>query len=88
MSIAGPPSFGVAGKLLAGLARRLLQRRLQHQILDRVAGEKQLGEGDEIGALGRRLGARGTRLRSIAVDVADDRVQLRKRQLEAVRDLP
>ena len=79
-----PAVVRVAGKGFAGLARRLLERRLQHQVLDWVAGEIKLGEGDEIGALGRGLGAGGTRLRQIAVDIAHDRIQLRKRKLEAV----
>jgi hypothetical protein len=37
--------------------------------------------------LRRGLGARGARLAHIALDVADDRIQLRERQLEAVCDL-
>ena len=81
-----PAVVRVGGKVLAGLARRLLERRLQHQILDWVAGEIKLGEGDEIGALGRGFGAGGTRLLQIAVDIAHDRVELRKRKLEAVCD--
>ena len=42
-------------------ARRLLESGLQHQILGRIAGEKKLGEGDQVGA--RRGGARA-RLRA------------------------
>ena len=72
------------GEVLAGLARRLLERGLQHQVLDWVAGEIKLGEGDEVGALGRGLGAGGARLLQVAVDIAHDRVELRKRKLEAV----
>ena len=75
----------VAGKGLAGLARCLLERGLQHQILDWVTGEIKLGVGDEVGALCRGLGARGPRLLQIAVDVAHDGVQLRERELEAVK---
>ena len=70
----------VAGKGLAGLARRLLKRRLQHQILDWVAGEIKLGEGDQVGTLCRSFGAGGARLLQIAVNVANDGVQLRERE--------
>ena len=75
----------VVGEGLAGLARRLLERGLQHQILDWVPGEIKLGEGDEIGALCRGFRPRGARLLQIAADVAHDGVQLGKRELEAVK---
>ena len=74
----------IVGEGLAGLARRLLERGLQHQILDWVAGEIELGEGDEVGALCRGLRPRNPRLLQIAVDVAHDGVQLGKREPEAV----
>jgi hypothetical protein len=58
--------------------------RLQHQIFDGVAGKIKLGEGDDVGAFDRGFGAGSARLLQVAVDAANDRVQLRQRELEAV----
>ena len=84
MRIGGPAVSGVARELLACRARRLLQRGLQHEVLDRVAGEIKLGEGDQVGA--RRGGAERAPARaffSIALKIAHDGVELRERELEA-----
>ena len=70
----GAAILGVAGQRLARLARRFLQGRLQHQILDRVAGEKQLGKGDQVGAGFGRARARLAGSLQIALD---DRPQRR-----------
>ena len=67
----------IPGKRLAGLARRVLQGGLQHQILDRVAGKKQLGEGDQIGAGFGGTGARLARFLQIAIEIAHDGIELR-----------
>jgi hypothetical protein len=52
------------------------ETRLQHEILRRVAGDGQLGEGDDVapGCLG--LVVRGADARDIAVEIADLRVDL------------
>ena len=39
---------------------------MQHQVLRRIAGDEQLGEEHEVGALARRIGARLARLGEIA----------------------
>src|SRR5581483_2355731 len=56
--------------------------RLEDQVLGRIAGDGELGEQHEIGAERRRLGARAARLLGIAVDIADDRIELRERDRE------
>ncbi len=40
----------VPGQRLARLPRRPLQSRLQHQVLERIAGQKELCEHDQLGA--------------------------------------
>ena len=75
---------GVAGKRLAGLARRLLEGRLQREVLDRIAGQVELREGDQVGALHGRMRARRAGFAHIALDVADDGVELRQRELEGI----
>ena len=64
----------LAGKLGGGGHGGALESRLQHQILGRVAGQKQFGKDDEIGARQRGLAAGGHGLFDIARDVADDGV--------------
>src|SRR5262249_2561469 len=61
-----------------------LQRRLEHEVLRRIAADEQLRKGDEVGAVPLRLGARGARLGGVAVDVADGRVELRDRDRKGV----
>ncbi len=73
---------GVAGKLLSGFAGGLLQCGLQHQVLDGVAGEIKLAEGDEIGARFRGARARLASFAQIALEVAHHRVELRQRELK------
>ncbi len=65
---------GVARKLLGRLARRLLQRGLQHQVLERIAGEVELGEGDQVRAGCCRAGADLAGPGHVAGKVADDGV--------------
>ncbi len=76
----------LARERLARLARRLLQRGLEHEILGRIAGEEELGEGDEVSALFRRARAGRARHAEIAFDIAQNRVELRESELEPVFD--
>ena len=74
------------------LARERLQRRaagflkgrLQHEILGRIARQKQFAEQDEIGAERGRLRAGGADRAGVAFDIADDAVDLRERDDETV----
>ncbi len=84
-STAGPPSAGFGGELLGGLPGRGAERRLQHQVLRRIADQKQFG--------GRPAGQRRASLASaraaahlggIAGDVADRRIELGEGDREAV----
>ena len=52
----------------------------EDQVLGRVAGQGQLGEHDQVGALAGRLGIGGKHLLDVAVEVPDDRVDLRPRE--------
>ncbi len=79
----GRPAVGrILRQRLAGLARRALQGRLQHQIFERIAGEIELGEDDQVGAGLAHGRARRPGSLEIALDIAHDRVELRKRELE------
>ena len=60
-----------------GLDRRAaggLECRLEHQVLGRIAGNEQLGENDQIGALGRGGHASPAHFLGIAGDIADSRI--------------
>ena len=76
---ASSPSPSAASRAASRLdqrRRRLDERAPQHQIFGRVAGEHHLGEGDEMrAALGRVLRP-GDDVVCVAVEVADDRVDL------------
>jgi len=61
---------------LDGGAAGGLERRLEHQIFGRIAGDEQLRIDHEVGALPGRGGARAARLVGIAGDVADGRIEL------------
>ena len=58
---------------------------LEQQVLGRVAGERQLGEDDELRARRARRGDLAGDLRLVAGDVADDGVDLRERDRAAGR---
>ncbi len=47
----------VCRKVLQHRTGGVLEGRLQHQVFGWVAGDEQLGEDDEVGALGGRFGA-------------------------------
>ena len=84
ISTAGPPSAVSRAKRLDGGAAGGLERRLEHQILRRIAGDEKFGEGDDVGALARGLRARRAGAFEIAGDIADDRVELRHGNGEVV----
>ena len=73
---------GARRDLLERLTRLRHERRAQQQVFGRVAGDRELGEGDEIAA--RRLGAVvGIEdARRVAVEVADHEIELRGRDAE------
>ena len=61
-----------------------LERRLEHQVLRRIAGDEELGEEDQVGPERGGAGARLTGAGDVAGDVADGRVELGEGDLEAV----
>ena len=61
-----------------GLDRAADELGLEHEILDRIAGELQFGGDDEVGALPRRRGADGEDRGGVAGEVADALVHLRQ----------
>src|SRR5262249_38662208 len=66
-----------------GAAGRL-ERRLEHQVLRRIAGDEQLGKGHELGTELCGFIAGAADLGGVAGDVADRRIELRKRDFQAV----
>ncbi len=79
-----PAVGGLAREALAGGAAGLLERRLEHQILGRISGEIELGRHHQIRAEARGLGARPAQTLEVALDVADDRRDLREGDDEAI----
>ena len=75
-----PDERGQALRLRRNRAQRLLrradERRSQEQVLGRVAGDGELGQEHDVGALVARLGKSGENALAVAVQVADDRVDL------------
>ena len=67
---------GVGGQRLDRRARGVLQGRLQHQVLGRIADHDELGEHHEIGAGRGGPGAEAADPLEVARDVADGRVGL------------
>ena len=72
----------LAGQRLDARPRRGGERRLEDEILGRIAGDEKLGEDDEIGT--ERGGARTqfAQLGDVAVDVAHRRIRLGERDLQ------
>ena len=67
---------GAGRELVERLGRLRDERRPQQQVLGRVAGDRQLGEDDEIAARGLRLLVGVEDPLGVAVEVADDDVDL------------
>ena len=80
----GPAVGRQAREILAGRAASLLKRRLQHQVLGRIAGKEQFRRHHEVGPESRGLRARLTQAVAVARDVADDRGDLRERNDETI----
>ena len=62
------------------------QRRLENQVLGRVADQLQLGKDDQVGPL--RLGPRGEHRRRVAGDVTDRLVELGESDLQRIGHAP
>src|SRR5690606_12182926 len=75
---------GLPGEAFARLTTDILKRRLENQVLGRIACEYQLRQHDEIRAKPRRLRAGGSRLRLVPGDVPDDGVELGEGETEPV----
>jgi hypothetical protein len=73
---------GVLCERLDGALGIVLQGRLEHQVLRRVADHHELGEHDEVRPRLDRAGARGTDQGEIVLDRADRRIDLRDRDDE------
>ena len=69
-----------ARDLVDGGASRADEARPEQEILGRIAGDRELGEHDEIGRRASRLGDRARDPLDVAVEVADDDVQLGERE--------
>ncbi len=76
---------GFGGKRLDGPSAIALDRRLQHQILRRVADDVELRQDQEVGAKPGSLGTRLSRLVEIAGNIAHDRVGLGECELQGAR---
>jgi hypothetical protein len=74
----------LAGQRLDRGAAGGLECGLEHEVFGWVTRDEQFGEHHHIGALPRRGRARAAHLLGIAGDIADSRVELRKRDGEAV----
>ena len=77
----GVPTSAVSPFVSAAIARTRVLRgadegRSQEQVLGRIAGDRELGEEHELGALCARVGESGENALAVAVQVADDRVDL------------
>ena len=72
------------GELVERVGGRVEEAVLQQQVLGRVAGQRQLGEHDELGAgVAGALGPVGD-LGRVAVEVADGGVRLRERDAKGM----
>ena len=81
---------GAATGVRGDLGQRLVvvgdEPGLQHEVLRRVPGDGQLGEGDDVATGGLRLVVGGDDLGDVAVEVADRRVQLGEGDSQAGHD--
>ena len=83
---AGAAVGGVLGDGLDGRAGGRREGRLAHQVLGRIAGDEQLRQHDEVGALGSGLRTRLAQLLGVARKVADRRVELGEGDFERIGD--
>jgi hypothetical protein len=79
-----PTVSGFPRERLDGGTAGGLEGRLEHEVLGRIAGDEQLGENDQIGALPGRGRTRPAHLFGIAGHIADGRIELRERDRETV----
>jgi hypothetical protein len=75
----------VGAQRLDRIVAALLERRLQHQVLRRIAREHQFRGQHQLGALLLRFGACRPHLGEVAVDIADRGIELGERDLEGIR---
>ena len=79
----GGEAAGGAGDLGQRAQVRLDERRLEEQVLGRVAGDRQLGKGHQAAAERARLLETGADLGDVALEVSDRRVDLGEGDPEA-----
>ena len=70
----------LAGDLGERALRRMDEARPEEEVLGRVAGDRELGEEDDVCPGGLRIGQPGEDPLSVSVEVADGRVDLGKRE--------
>ena len=75
---------GVGGQRLDRPAAGVLEGRLEHQVLRRIAGDEQFRQDHEVGAEAGGLGARFAGLLQVAVDVADHGIELGDRNADCI----
>ena len=76
---------GFAGEAFQRRPAGFLKRGLEHEVFGRIARQEKLAEHHEVGAESRRPRARVADAGGVARDVADDAVELREREYEAVQ---
>ncbi len=81
---ARPAIGGFGRQSLDRLAARILKRRFEDEVLRRIAGHEELREHKQIGAAGGRKRPRVPGLLQVALDVADDRIELGDGDLERI----
>src|SRR3546814_5678727 len=68
---------------LESILRRFQEHRLQHQVLGRIAGDRQLGRHHQVRSGGGGLRPRPAQQGKVAGDVAHDGVELRQSDLRS-----
>ena len=69
----------------SGVGCRADERGAEQEVLGRIARDRELGEDDELGAGGTRLGDPADDAVAVAVEVADGRVDLGQGDLHSFR---
>ena len=83
-----PAICGLTRERFARLAAGVLERRLEHEALRRIAGQEKLRQHDKVRAEPRGLGARRPNFGGVAGDAADRRVQLGERDPDGIGSHP